>query len=104
MSNLAAALTVLLILTVTAPTAYWRIRCAARADAERDRIVREAEAATRGEWIYTGPDSLRLLEDLDTHLDDYFAGMAHLFEELGPPPHELKDRHVIPGQREDGQS
>jgi hypothetical protein len=103
-SNLAAALTVLATLTVGMPAAYWRIRRAARADSERDRIVAEAEAVARGEWVYTGPDSLRLLEDLDTHLDAYHAQLAHLFEELGPPPAELKARHVIPEQREDGQS
>ena len=47
---------------------------------ERDRII----AAARQHDV--GPDSLRLLQDLDAHLDAYFAQLSHLFEELGPPP------------------
>lgn len=35
---------------------------------------------------YQGPDSLRLMQDLDEHLEAYYARLAHLFEELGPPP------------------
>ncbi|MGW4759570.1 hypothetical protein [Streptomyces chartreusis] len=35
---------------------------------------------------YEGPDSLRLMQELDAHLEAYFARLAHLFEELGPPP------------------
>jgi hypothetical protein len=97
MSNLAAALTVLATLTVGMPAAYWHIRRAARADSERDRIVREAEAVARGEWVYTGPDSLRLLEDTEKYVDRIERRDRKLragFDRLGA---------VSPGQREEGQ-
>ncbi|MCI3246495.1 hypothetical protein [Streptomyces spinosisporus] len=32
-----------------------------------------------------GPDALRLLQDLDAHLNDYYARLPGLFEEVGPP-------------------
>jgi len=32
-----------------------------------------------------GPDALRLLEDLDAHLDQQFSALAGLYERLGPP-------------------
>lgn len=32
-----------------------------------------------------GPDSLRLLQDLDAHLDAHAAQLAGLYERLGPP-------------------
>jgi hypothetical protein len=46
--------------------------------------ARDVIAAARDS--YEGPDSLRLMQELDVHLDAYFARLAHLFEELGPPP------------------
>lgn len=53
------------------------------------RALREAtgviDDALAGDGHDVGPDQLRLLQDLDTHLDDYFARVSHLFEELGPP-------------------
>lgn len=45
-------------------------------------------AALDDGWVYDGPDSLRLLEDLDEHLDSHFARLAPLFEEVGPPEEE----------------
>lgn len=49
---------------------------------ERDRII---AAARDG---YEGPDSLRLLEDLDTHLDTYAAQVTGLYEQptIAPDP------------------
>lgn len=47
---------------------------------ERDQII----AAARDS--YQGPDSLRLMQDLDAHLDAYAAQLADLYERLGPPP------------------
>lgn len=35
-----------------------------------------------------GPDPLRLLQDLDTHLDTHAAQLAGLYERLGPPAGE----------------
>lgn len=35
-----------------------------------------------------GPDALRLLEDLDAHLDAHAAQLAGLYERLGPPASE----------------
>jgi hypothetical protein len=32
-----------------------------------------------------GPDNLRLIEELDAHLDQQFAQLAGLYERLGPP-------------------
>ncbi|NUP42357.1 MAG: hypothetical protein HOY76_36330 [Streptomyces sp.] len=47
----------------------------------------------RGRQHDVGPDPLKLLEDLDAHLDGFAledpeieAGLARLFKELGPPP------------------
>jgi hypothetical protein len=55
-----------------------------------------------------GPDSLRLLEDLDAHLDAHFARLAPLFEELGPPQSDPAGfdrlRTAIHEHREDEQS
>lgn len=45
--------------------------------------ARDVIAAARHD---VGPDSLRLMQELDEHLDAYYARLAHLFEELGPPP------------------
>ncbi|MFE9764649.1 hypothetical protein ACFYPC_08980 [Streptomyces sp. NPDC005808] len=39
----------------------------------------------RTQWRYEGPDSLRLMEDLDAHLDRHFAELSGLYERLGPP-------------------
>lgn len=39
---------------------------------ERDRLIREAHDV--------GPDNLRLLEELDAHLDAYMAQLAGLYE------------------------
>jgi hypothetical protein len=69
MSDPAAALTVVAILAFSLAAASWQIRRAARADSERARIIRAAEAAARGEWVYDGPDSLRLLEDTERYVD-----------------------------------
>lgn len=47
---------------------------------ERDQVI----AAARDS--YQGPDSLRLMQDLDAHLDDYAEHLSGLYEPAGPPP------------------
>lgn len=51
---------------------------AARATARR----RRRQNADRHD---VGPDRLLLLEELDAHLDQQFAALAGLYEQLGPP-------------------
>jgi len=63
----------------------WQVRRALREPLERDRIIAAARRRQGAPVHDVGPDQLRLLEDLDAHLDEYFARMSHLFEELGPP-------------------
>lgn len=66
--------------------AFWRI--------SRPRRPSEAERAAEARARvglppvdgYEGPDSLRLMEDLDAHLDAYASRLAGLYERLGPPP------------------
>ncbi len=54
-------------------------------------LCRVGSAASRAEEARekpvhnVGPDSLRLLEDLDSHLDAHAARLAGLYERLGPP-------------------
>jgi len=67
----------------------WQVRRALREPLERDLIVAAARrrAALLNEVKHdVGPDALRLLEDLDAHLDEHYARISHLFEGLGPPP------------------
>lgn len=47
-----------------------------------------AEEAREGAVHDVGPDSLRLLQDLDAHLDAQAARLAGLYERLGPPGSE----------------
>jgi len=63
----------------------WQVRRALREPLERDRIVAAARRRTAVKHD-VGPDALRLLEDLDAHLDEHYARISHLFEGLGPPP------------------
>lgn len=65
---------------VAASALVWQIRRALRHEAMQDQPVRAAGQHD------VGPDALRLLTELDAHLDAYFARLSHLFEELGPPP------------------
>lgn len=50
--------------------------------------ARDVIAAARADVARhdVGPDALRLLEDLDAHLNTYFASVNELYERLGPPP------------------
>lgn len=66
----------------------WQVRRALRGPLERELIV--AAARRRAALLHevkhdVGPDSLRLLEDLDAHLDQQFAALAGFYERLGPP-------------------
>lgn len=78
MSTLAAALTAALIVTACLLLLVLGLCRAA------GRGSRAEEAA--GETVHdAGPDPLRLLEDLDAHLDAHAAQLAGLYERLGPP-------------------
>lgn len=65
---------ILVVSIVGAAVCAWQLRRALRepVDAEVQHDV--------------GADSLRLLEELDAHLDAHFAKLAGLYERLGPPP------------------
>ncbi|MGW3144887.1 hypothetical protein ACWDG1_09435 [Streptomyces sp. NPDC001177] len=65
--------------------ALMRISVTLRRPSEEERAAEAAARAGLDEHD-VGPDALRLLGDLDDHLDQYFARLSHLFEELGPPP------------------
>jgi len=74
--------------------AIWRAsrtRRVRRADGERARVI--AVGDIRGSFAPVvhdvGPDNLRLLEDLDAHLDQHFARVAALYERVGPPGPDL---------------
>jgi hypothetical protein len=55
--------------------------------AYEERLARKQAAAALGADQHdVGPDALRLMEDLDEHLDAHFARLSPLFEQLGPPP------------------
>ncbi|MFS8200512.1 hypothetical protein ACLVWQ_17720 (plasmid) [Streptomyces sp. CWNU-52B] len=77
---------VTVICVVGATFCAWRVRSALRGPLERARLIADATARTADDGHDVGPDALRLLEDLDAHLDGYFARVSHLFEELGSPP------------------
>lgn len=77
---------VIVVCIVGAVFCAWQVRRALREPLDRDRIIAEAHRRTAPDGHDVGPDALRLLEDLDAHLDGYFARVSHLFEELGPPP------------------
>ncbi|OLE25513.1 MAG: hypothetical protein AUG49_10595 [Catenulispora sp. 13_1_20CM_3_70_7] len=65
-----------------------QVRRALRSPLERDLIVAAARRRTAllNEVKHdVGPDALRLLEDLDAHLDRQYAALAGLYERLGPP-------------------
>ena len=65
----------------------WGVACAGLAWLIYRAITTEdvVNAALADDRHDVGPDQLRLLQDLDAHLDQYFARVSHLFEELGPP-------------------
>lgn len=48
-------------------------------------MASRAEEAREEPTHDVGPDSLRLLQDLDAHLDAHAAQLAGLYERLGPP-------------------
>lgn len=50
------------------------------------RVARKQVVAVFEDEHDVGPDALRLMEDLDDHLDAHFARLSPLFEQVGPPP------------------
>lgn len=87
MSTTAAAVTVLVFLVVALTGAHWLACRLRRAAATRDRLIREACNS------YQGPDSLRLMQDLDAHLDTYATQLDGLYE----PPHIAPDPVLAAG-------
>lgn len=68
MSTLTAALTAAGVIAPSLAGAYWLIRRkTVRAESERNRLAREDAVHD------VGPDSLRLLKDLDLHLNLYLV-------------------------------
>jgi hypothetical protein len=87
----------------------WQIRRALREPLERDLIV--AAARRRAALVHevkhdVGPDSLRLLEDLDAHLDQQYARLSGLYERIGPPPGNGIARllHAVRDEQQEGES
>lgn len=76
----------------------WQVRRALREPLKRELIV----AAARGRLPRltvpqhdVGPDALRLLEDLDVHLDKQFATLSGFYERLGPPDLEAGRERLL---------
>jgi CHASE3 domain sensor protein len=67
MSSLEAFVIVCVVLLVGTPVCLWQIHRAWR-----------AEQAKNDDPYEVGPDALRLLQDLDTHLDEYVAADTEL--------------------------
>lgn len=67
MSSLAAFITVCLLIVLVTPALLWQIHRAWK-----------AEQAKHQDPYDVGPDALRLLQDLDTHLDEYVAADTEL--------------------------
>jgi inorganic pyrophosphatase/exopolyphosphatase len=89
MSTLTGFLIVGVVLASSLAGAYWLIRRkAARAESERDRVVREATVHD------VGPDSLRLLKDLDLHLNLYLVDHRDIAEGLARLDQAVCDHHT----------
>ncbi len=73
-----AAVTVAIVLAVSLIGTALLVRGAIGEESDRDRTVREAQHDV-------GPDSLRLLEETDAHLDAYAVRLFDLYEQYGPP-------------------
>ena len=83
MSTTAAAVTVVLFLVVGLTAAHWVICRLRGAASTRDRLIREAHERADS---YEGPDSLRLMQDLDAHLNAYAAQVTGLYEQPAVAP------------------
>lgn len=82
MSDTYDVLAVLALLLVFLPTAFWLVvRWWRRGESDCDRIIREARQRgrlLRGVQHDVGPDALRLLEELDAHLDEHVLANPEL--------------------------
>lgn len=79
---------IIAVAIVGALVCAWQVRRALREPHKRDLIVAAAQGRMpllTGVQHDVGPDALRLLEDLDAHLDQQFAALAGFYERLGPP-------------------
>jgi hypothetical protein len=90
MSTLTAALTVAGVVAVGVLAVWWQIRAAVREESRKDRIVREATVHD------VGPDSLRLLKDLDLHLNLYLVDHRDIAEGLARLDQAARDHTNTP--------
>lgn len=84
-----AGLIVFAVVSSSLAGTYFALARARRRPSERARII---AAARRNQDVDldrdVGPDSLRLLQDLDAHLDEYAATLTGLYEPAAAPaPH-----------------
>lgn len=91
-------LIIIAVAIVGALACAWQVRRALREPLKRDLIV----AAARGRMPLltglqhdVGPDTLRLLEDLDDHLNQRYAALSGLYECLGPPDLEAEREQLL---------
>lgn len=85
MSSLKAFFAVCAVLLVGTPALLWQIHRAWK-----------AEQAQNADPYDVGPDALRLLEELDTHLDNYVAADAELaagFDRLRQAVRDEQNNH-----------
>jgi hypothetical protein len=80
------------LVLISLATALWRLTRDEKpseeeraADARR-RVSLAPDCRPRDEWVYDGPDSLRLIEDLDAHMKAYGEKVADLYDTRGNRP------------------
>lgn len=79
---------IIAVALVGALVCAWQVRRALREPLKRDLIVAAARGRTpllTGVRHDVGPDALRLLEELDAHLDEKFDALADFYEWPEPP-------------------
>jgi hypothetical protein len=88
MSGLTGSLTIAAVLAVALAGALWQLRAARREDARRDCLARENTVHD------VGPDSLRLLRDLDLHLNLYLVDHRDIAEGLARLDQAVRDHRT----------
>jgi hypothetical protein len=84
----------------------WQVRRALREPLKRDLIVAAARnrmPLLTGVQHDVGPDALRLLEELDDHLNEQLAALAGLYERVGPPEVDAGCDRLRPAVRDEQQ-
>lgn len=88
MSNLTVFLIAAVLLAAAVTAVCWRIRHTLIADARRNQAARENTARDEG------PDPLRLLRDLDLHLNLYLVDHRELAEGLALLDQAIRDHRT----------